>query len=206
MNIELNDAQKVKVRSDKDIYPVMREILLQANRTDRNKEHLWVCGLGANNLLLYVELVSLGTMHQSIVEPMDIFSWALQKQVAMIILVHNHPSETMSPSPADEDMTNRMIQVGKIVNISVVDHLIITPEEYYSFERHGLMEKLTASKKYVPGYIEVDRITKEAQRIGEERGAKDKAIEMAKTLKENGVDISLIAKSSGLSKEEIEKL
>ncbi len=78
------------------------------------------------------------------------------------------------------------------------------------------------SKKYVPGFLEVERIQKEARRIGEElgrkagliegkkegfkEGAKDKAIEMAKMLKENGVDISLIAKSSGLSKAEIERL
>jgi hypothetical protein len=57
-------GQKVKVRTDRDFYPIMREILLQANKTDRNKEHLWVCGLGANNLLLYVELVDAFAWHQ----------------------------------------------------------------------------------------------------------------------------------------------
>jgi DNA repair protein RadC len=210
LNVELNDEQKVKVRSDKDVYPIMREILLQANKTDRNKEHLWVCGLGANNLLLYVELVSLGTMYQSIVEPMDVFAWALQKQVAMIIIVHNHPSERLVPTPADEDLTDRMIQVGNIVNIKVVDHMIITTEDYYSFERHGLMRKLALSKKYVPGYVEVDRIKKEAQRIGEEigrkEGAKDRGIEMAKVMKTEGESIEKISKYTGLSEEEIEKL
>jgi DNA repair protein RadC len=207
-------GQKVKVRTDRDFYPIMREILLQANKTDRNKEHLWVCGLGANNLLLYVELVSLGTMYQSIVEPMDIFAWALQKQVAMIILVHNHPSEKLAATEGDKDLTDRMIQVGKIVNIKVVDHLIITPGGYYSFETHGLMRKLSLSKKYVPGYVQVEQLKKEAQKIGEERGRKEglfegrkaEKIEMAKNSLKEGLSFELISKLTGLSKEEIEQL
>ena len=218
MNIDLTEKQKVKVRTDRDLYPIMREILLQANKTDRNKEHLWVCGLGANSLLLYMELVSLGTMFQSITEPMDIFSWALQKQVPMIIIVHNHPSEGLVPTEADKDLTDQMIQVGNIVGVKVVDHLIITTKDYFSFERSGLLAKLRMSKKYVLAFLEAERIKKEAQRIGEKigkkagllegekKGEKKGKIAMAKVLKENGVDISVIAKSSGLSKAEIERL
>ncbi len=82
-------------------------------------------------------------------------------------------------------MTDQMIRVGKIVSIPGKDHLIISTEGYYSFERKGDLKRL---KK------------------GIEKGAKVKALEMAKNLKENAVDISLIVKSSGLSKEEIEKL
>jgi DNA repair protein RadC len=226
LNIELTDRQKVKVRTDRDLYPIMREILLRESHIDKNKEHFWICGLAANNRLLYVELVSLGTLNQSILEPMDVFAWALQKQVAMIIMVHNHPTEKLVPTAADKDLTDRMIQVGRIVNIKVVDHLIITTEDYYSFETHGLMRTLSLSKKYVPGYLEVERIKKEAERIGEERGvkigeergrkegliegkkegAKDKAIEIAKELKQEGIAIKIIEKSTGLTKEEIERL
>ncbi len=107
-----------------------------------------------------------------------------------------------------------MIQVGKIVNIKVVDHLIITPEGYYSFETHGLMRKLSLNKKYVPGYLEVERIKKEAERIGEERGEKrglekgrkETFKEMAKKMKMEGEPLEKISKYTGLSKEEIEKL
>ena len=106
MKIELTEKQKIKVYTDKALYPVMREVLLQANRTNQNKERLWVCGLGANHVLMYLELVSIGAMFQSIVEPMDIFSWALQKQVPMIILVHNHPGELLVPSEVDKNMTD----------------------------------------------------------------------------------------------------
>jgi predicted transposase/invertase (TIGR01784 family) len=95
-------------------------------------------------------------------------------------------------------------------------------EGYYSFDREGDLKRLQKSKKYVPGYMQVEEIKKTAEKIGEKRGekrgiergkkegilegAKGKALEMAKSLKENGVDISLISKSSGLSEEEIEKL
>jgi DNA repair protein RadC len=226
MKIELTEKQKVKVHTDKDLYPVLREVLLQANRTDQNKEHLWVCGLGANHLLMYLELVSLGTMFQSIVEPMDIFSWALQKQVPMIVLVHNHPSEQLEPSEADKNLTDRMIQVGNIVNVNVVDHLVISTKDYYSFERMGLMAKLRMSKKYVLAFLEEARLKKEFQQIGEKigrkaglvegekkgikkglkEGEKKKAVEMAKKSLEEGLSIELIAKLTGLSKEEIETL
>ena len=206
MNIELTEEQKVKIRSDKDLFPVMKEILLRETTIDLNKEHFWCVGLAANGKLLYIELVSLGTLSQSIVEPMDIFAWALHKQVSMLILVHNHPSGELMPTKADLELTDQMIQVGKIVHIPVVDHLIITTEGYYSFQRKGDLKRLQKSKKYVPGYMQVEEIKKAAEKIGVKKGKKEGKIEMAKTLKENGVDISLIVKSSGLSKEEIEKL
>ena len=188
----------------------MREILMRDNEIDQTKEHFWAVGLATNNILLYIELVSLGSLRQTIVEPMEVFSWALQKKVDKLILVHNHPSGELNPSPEDLDLTDRLIQVGIIVNLPVVDHLIISTEGYYSFNRKGDMARLHKSKKYVPAYVQVEELKKEAQRIGEEKGKKEGLIEgkieMAKMLKNNGVDISLIAESSGLSKEEIEKL
>ena len=254
MNIEVLEDQKIKIRSPRDLFPIMREILLRDNEYDRNKEHFWAVALANNSMLQYVELISLGTLYQSVVEPMDVFSWALHKQVAMLILVHNHPSGELKPTHADLDLTDNLIQVGRVVRIPVVEHLIITTEGYYSFDDGGDIKRLNLSKKYVPGYLEIERIQKEAQRIGEElgrkaglkegkkegkregkkeglkegekkgvekgikegkkeglkegekKGLKDGKIDMAKMLKVNGVDASLIAKSSGLSKEEIENL
>ena len=218
MNIQLTDEQKVKIYSDRELYTVMRQILLRDNEIDQNKEHFWVCGLATNSILLYIELVTLGSLRQTVVEPMDVFSWALQKRVDKIILVHNHPSGELKPTPGDLDLTDRLIQVGKIVNIPVVEHLIISVEGYYSFSRRGDIKRLEKSKKYVPGYLEVERIQKEAQRIGEEigeqkgmekgveKGKKEEKIEMAKKSLEEGLSIELIVKLTGLSKEEIEKL
>lgn len=214
MNIEVAEDQKIKIYSDRELYPVMQQILLRDNEIDQNKEHFWCVGLATNNILLYIELVSLGSLRQTIVEPMDVFSWALQKRVDKIILVHNHPSKELVPTRGDLDLTDRLIQVGKIVNILVVDHLIISPESWYSFERKGDIKRLNKSKKYVPGYLEVERIQKEAQRIGEEigeikgmeRGMIKRNIEIAKEMKKKGIAIEVISEITGLSKEELEKL
>ena len=218
MNIDLTDGQKVKIRSDRDLFPIMKEILLRESTIDLNKEHFWCVGLANNSKLLYIELVSLGTLSQSIVEPMDIFAWALHKQVSMLVLVHNHPSGDLMPTTADLELTDQMIQVGKIVHIPVVDHLIITTEGYYSFERMNDLKRLKKSKKYVPGYMQVEDIKKAAEKIGEERGEK-KGIEkgkkeglkegkigMAKKMKQKGEPIKKVTEYTGLSKEEIEKL
>jgi DNA repair protein RadC len=222
MNIQLTHEQKVKIYSDRELYAVMRQILLRDNEIDQNKEHFWVCGLATNSILLYIELVTLGSLRQTIVEPMDVFSWALQKRVDKIILVHNHPSGELKPTAGDLDLTDRLIQVGKIVNIRVVEHLIISLEGYYSFSRKGDIKRLEKSKKYVPGYLEVERIQKEAQRIGEEIGEKkgmekgveigkkegieERNIEIAKEMKKKGTDIEFISEITRLSKEAIEKL
>jgi len=214
MNIELTEEQKVKIKRDSDLFPIMKEILLRESTIDLNKEHFWCVGLANNSKLLYIELVSLGTLSQSIVEPMDIFAWALQKQVSMLILVHNHPSGELIPTKEDLELTDQMIQVGRIVHIPVKDHLVISTEGYYSFDREGDLKKLQKRKKYVPGYMQVEEIKKAAIEIGKKAGLKEGEklgmekgkIEMAKKLKEKGIDIAVILETSGLSKEEIEKL
>lgn len=202
MNIELTEEQRIKIRNDRDLFPIMKGILLRDNEIDKNKEHFWCVGLATNNILLYIELVSLGSLRQTIVEPMDIFSWALQKRVDKIILVHNHPSGEMTVTPVDLDLTDRLIQIGKIVNIPVVEHLIITTSGYYSFERKGDIKRLNKSKKYVPGFMEIERIKAEALKIGK----KEEKIEIAKEMIKAGEPIDKITKYTGLSKEEIEKL
>jgi DNA repair protein RadC len=66
-----------------------------------------------------------------------------------------------------------MIQVGNIVNVEVLDHLIITELYYYSFKDDGLMEELRKSTKWVPTYIEIERNKKEALKLGEKKGRKE---------------------------------
>ena len=111
MNVRLTKAQKINIANSDDVFAVMRQILRRENRLGRNKEHFWVIGLANNHQILYIELVSLGSITATIVEPMDVFSWALQKRCVKIILVHNHPGGTLQPSLADKEITDRMIQV-----------------------------------------------------------------------------------------------
>jgi DNA repair protein RadC len=70
----------------------MQQILLREDKIDQNREHFWVIGLANNNRILFIELVSLGTVNRTLVEPMEVYSLALQKRAVKIILCHNHPS------------------------------------------------------------------------------------------------------------------
>ena len=126
MNVRLTQEQKIKVLNSEDLYKVMQQVLLRENKIDRNKEHFWVVCLASNNQILLIELISLGTVNQTLVEPMEVFSFALQKRAVQIIMVHNHPSGELKPTKGDIEVTDKMLAIGKFVNVPVIDHLIIT--------------------------------------------------------------------------------
>ncbi len=203
MRVKLTSEQKIQVLNSRDIFLIMQQILLRENKIGRSKEHFWVVCLSNSNRILLIELISLGNAKKSIVDPTEIFSFALQKRAVKVIIIHNHPSGELHPSTDDEDITDRMYQVGLFLDVPVTDHLIISDTDYYSFVDTGLLLKLSKSKKYVLKYKkEEERIKK----IGRKEGEKIKAIEMAKGMKQEGVDVKIIAKLSGLTEEQIEKL
>src|SRR3989338_5228478 len=98
MNVPLSNEEKIKILNGDDLYGIMQRVLLREEKIDRNKEHFWIIGLENNNRMLFIELVSLGSVNTTIAEPMEVFSFALQKQAVKIILVHNHPSGELLPS------------------------------------------------------------------------------------------------------------
>lgn len=165
MNIELTEEQKIKILNSDDIYTIMQQVLLREEKVDQEKEHFWMIGLANNNRLQYIELVSMGSVNAANVEPMNVFRIAVMKGSVRAVLVHNHPSGDPRPSEEDEGITDRLIQVGRILNIPVFEHLIITPKSYYSFVENGLLAKLQKSKIWVPAYELVDEMKKEEERL-----------------------------------------
>jgi len=160
MNVKLPDTDKIKILNSDDIYGIMQRVLLRENKIDQDREHFWVIGLASNNRILFIELISKGTINKTLVEPMEVFSFALQKRAVKIILAHNHPSGELKPSDGDKDITDRLIQVGIIVKTPVTDHLIISDNSYLSFADIGLLDELKESTKYVPAYEIEKRIKK----------------------------------------------
>ena len=211
MRVKLTKAQRIRVLNSVDVYEVMQRILLRENKIDRNKEHFWVVCLSNSNKILLIELVSLGTMKKSLVDPTEVFSFALQKRAAQLIMVHNHPGGALQPSPEDTDITDRMYQVGLFLDLPVIDHLIITERKFYSFKDSGLLAELSKSEKYVLKYKkEEQRIRKEGEKKGIQKGlqkgAKLKAVEMARVMKKDGKTNEEIMRYTKLSKRQIEKL
>jgi DNA repair protein RadC len=120
---------------------VLRSILAAGNEVDRDKEHFWVIGVTASNIISYVELVSLGILTNSLVHPREIFRMAIMKAVASIIVGHNHPSGTPAPSREDKEITERLKEAGNILGIKLLDHVVIgnNNEKYFSFCRNKLL-------------------------------------------------------------------
>lgn len=202
MDIQLTETEKIKILNSDDIYGIMQKVLLREQKIDQNREHFWVIGLENNNRILFIELVSLGTVNQALVKPMEVFSLALQKRAVKIIICHNHPSGELKPSDADKDITDKLIQVGIIVNTPVLDHLIISTKSYLSFADIGLFQELELSTKYVPPYKLAEKIRKEATEIAK----RQERTEIAKELKRDGLSVEAIARYTGLSVEEINAL
>ncbi len=202
MEIRLTKEQKITVNGPQAIFNIMQQILLRENKIGRNKEHFWVIGLATSHKILFIELVSLGSINKAIVDPGEVFQLSIHKDAVTVILVHNHPSGNLTPSDPDKDITDNLIQAGRIIHKEIMDHLIINESEYYSFRDSGLLDELRRSKKYALKYLEEKRIREE----GEELGGKRKAVEMAKGMKQRAIETQIIAELSGLSIEEIEKL
>ena len=206
MNIKLKESQDKKINSSDDIYGIMQKILLRENKIDRNREHLWTISLSTAHKILNIELVTMGAINKVLIEPMEIFSVPLQKRAVKIILVHNHPSGELKPSAGDKDITDRLIQCGRIMNVPVLDHLIITEKTYFSFADTGLLEELEQSKKYVPEYKIREGIKKQVEEELTKSVEERKARAMAKAMKQNGEPVEKIMQYTGLSKEVIQRI
>ncbi len=218
MKIRLKEVEKVRIGSSDDIYRVMRRILMRENRIDRDREHLWTISLDSACKILNIELVSFGSVKTTVVEPMEVFSIPLQKRAVHIVLVHNHPSGEITPSDADEDVTDQLIQVGRIMQVPVLDHLIITENSYYSFNDSGLLAELQRSLKYVPAYEIQNRMDDLEEKVSEAEKArnlaqqvadnadKDAMRKVARQMKKEGYELSAIVKLTGLSESEIVQL
>ena len=105
-----------------------------------NREHFCIILLNVKNHILSWETISIGSLDASVVHPREVFRPAIIKGAASIILVHNHPSGDPTPSKEDLEVTARMVQVGKIMNISVLDHIIIGGDSFVSMKEKGAIK------------------------------------------------------------------
>jgi len=92
---------------------------------DKNKEQFMILHLDSKNRVIKDEIVSIGTLNASIIHPREVFKSAIKESVNSIILVHNHPSGDVTPSSEDEEITRRLVDAGKLLDINVLDHVIV---------------------------------------------------------------------------------
>jgi len=99
----------------------------------KKQEHLVVLYLDSRNILIESRNISIGLIDKNLVHPREIFKPAIELLASRIIMVHNHPSGNHLPSAADEEVTLKIIESGKILDIPVIDHVIISNKGFFSF-------------------------------------------------------------------------
>ena len=106
---------------------------------DSQKEHFVAFYLNAQGNLIEKQLISLGTLTESLVHPREVFEPAVSLHSASVIVAHNHPSGEAAPSDADTLVTTKLKESGKILGIPLEDHVIVTKKNYFSFRQQGLL-------------------------------------------------------------------
>jgi DNA repair protein RadC len=129
---ESEPQKKDKIISSKDIYDLMKPHLM-----DLPHEEFWVVLLNRAHFVLKKTAVSVGGVSGTVADPKLIFKTALENLASAIILVHNHPSGNTKPSDSDIVLTRKMKEAGKLLEIPILDHLIFTDSDYYSFADEG---------------------------------------------------------------------
>ena len=207
MNVKLSEAQKkTAINSSSNVAPIMQQILMRENKLGRSQEHFWVIGLNNDGKILFIELIGLGRQNRVTANPPDVFRMAIYKLAIKLIMVHNHPSGQMKPSEADRLITDRIIKVGEIINVDVIDHIIISEKEHFSFADAGIIAQLKKSDTWRIIEKEELELREFKLKLEIERAEHRNSLEIARKLKAAGMDEAIIKKGTGLTLTEIRKL
>jgi len=101
-----------------------------ADIRDKKQEHFVVMTLDGANRLIAKRIITIGTLTSSLVHPREVFADAITDRAASIIVAHNHPSGNVVASQADIDVSVRLQKVGKILGVNMIDHLIVTKNDF----------------------------------------------------------------------------
>ncbi|SEF55159.1 DNA repair protein RadC [Halpernia humi] len=126
--------EKLEISNSNDAFKVFHPHL-----ADLLKEEFWIIFLNQRNKILGKSQLSTGGINFSLVDLRILFKQALEYSCSSIMIAHNHPSGNLKPSDADMKITKQISEAGKILNIQLLDHLIITQSNYFSFADENLL-------------------------------------------------------------------
>ncbi len=126
--------ERIQVTCSQDTYRV-----LAAHLVDLRTEEFWAVFLNQSNKIIYKSRLFSGGINQSVVDIRILFKTALEHLATGLIISHNHPSGNLKPSAEDLKITKQIQEAGKLLNIQLLDHLIITQTAYLSFADEGLL-------------------------------------------------------------------
>jgi DNA repair protein RadC len=123
-----------KITSPADI----AEYFIPRLRDELKEQFIVVCLNSANKIIKY-ETISIGNLNSSVVHPREVFKTAIELSAASVIFIHNHPSGNIEPSNDDIQITKKLVEAGKILEIPVFDHLIVGGNNFTSFVERRLI-------------------------------------------------------------------
>ncbi|MGB5792658.1 RadC family protein [Poseidonibacter sp.] len=125
--------QNKKITSAKDVYTELQDY------KNKQQEYFLAIYLDGANYIVDKKIITIGTLNQSLVHPREVFSYAIEKRCASIIVAHNHPSNTLQASNEDINITKRLQESAKILGIGLLDHVIFTKDGFYSLKEEGIL-------------------------------------------------------------------
>lgn len=128
INTTVDSINNIKIINAEIVYNYYKNII-----GETEQEHFYCLYLDNHKRVKHHKLLFIGTINYSLVHPREIFKEAYLVGANAIICIHNHPSGNVIPSKDDYEITNKLIQIGNLMDIKIVDHIIISKDNYYSF-------------------------------------------------------------------------
>lgn len=125
----------VKIQRTEDVLKLVEDI------RNKKQEHFITLTLNGASNLIEIRTVFIGTVTESIIHPREIFADAITDRASGIIFVHNHPLDDPQPSDVDIAITKKLCEVARLIGIEVVDHVIVSKDNFFSFQSEGLLNK-----------------------------------------------------------------
>lgn len=133
--LQIYAKEKIDLKKELNTPQLLFEFLKEKIGKEK-KEHFAILFFDTRNKLI-VNNVSVGSLNASIVHPREVFNNAVLKSASYVIVAHNHPSGDPMPSEEDVTTTKRLVEAGRILGITIQDHMIVTKSKYYSFAEKG---------------------------------------------------------------------
>ncbi len=121
----------VKIQSPVDVVPLIQHY------ANRKQEHFITISLNGANEVMNIRVVTIGLIDKSHVHPREVFADVLMERASSLIVAHNHPSGSLTPSREDMAVTKQLKEAGELLGIKLLDHIIFSHRGYYSFLEHG---------------------------------------------------------------------
>ncbi len=136
MKIKLSKEQKLEIEKPTQIHPFIKKILKQENKIGQSREHFWVVGLSMNLKILFIDLLSLGKFTPKSIIPREVFQEAIKHSAQKIILLRYEPYQMGNIRKKDKNLLNRVLKIGKILDIEIADYIVFCDSDLSSIACH----------------------------------------------------------------------